>query len=112
MIWFIYALLMAIIFIILWFSYVHDLIVWKVIGYGFLFIVNAPLFIGSFSGVGIDYEVSCMIIENSTGIFQIPILETYSNNWFFLFLSIVGAYGTTLFAFDEYKFKKEQRERT
>ena len=134
MIWYVYALLMSICFIALILAYTFDLVYWKVIGYGFLFIVNF-MFINPFGAETIQYQVgfneSYMYGDNFTGYhwdysggptpaykeielfhrWRTPLYEDYTNLYIFSFLSLIGLVGTCIFTFDEYKNRRERRER-
>jgi len=102
---------MTLIFVLLWFAYEHDLVVLKVLGYGFMFIVNFP-FINPFGADGIQFQTGCQFIENASGMFQVPILASYTNLYIFSFLALVGVYGSTVLLYSEFKLRREMRERT
>jgi hypothetical protein len=84
-------------------------LVFKIIAYGMFFMINiVPLF-----GGGVTYQAGNYVEEvNSTHVVRTAEYSTYNEFYIFLFLTLLGGYGGTLFVMEEYRNWKLRYERS
>ena len=84
-----------------------DSVVFKVLGFGFLFIINFPLITP-----GIDYKDGELAVTlNSSHTDTQNQYANFQAFHIFSFLALIGVYGTAFFSWYEYDLNQKKRER-